>query len=220
MLFTRTLSMGLLVSAIIQTATVGQVGPTPILAETAVSALKQAPSERLTRSSRDLTVAEESDSLLAQRKFFSTTVRQQGNRLNRRSIIEVMEDIPQAQTLYRRSQLLKPIGPLLIASGLVIGYMAVKGTPKTTFAKGIGTSANPSPPDVLVDYTSRSLPTLMGGIGLLVGGLCLIEISNGMTAKAINLYNAQVVPHRSISRLQTIELGITDGGNVGLEAKF
>ena len=185
-----------------------------------MSLQRQVPSGMLTRSRTALPIAAESDSVLAKRTFFSTTITQRGNRLNRRSSIELLEDTPQAQANYRRGQLLKPLGPLLIASGLVIGYIAVKGTPKTAYARGIGTPANPSPPDVLVDYTSRNLPALVGGVGLLIGGLCLIELSNEMVAKSIRLYNAQVVPHRSVSGLQTIQLGITTSGGVGFEANF
>ncbi len=167
-----------------------------------------------------LTLSEESDSLIIKRSFFFNKVIQQGKQVNGRSIIELTEDIPRAQILYLRGQILKPVGPVLIASSLVVGYIAVKGTQKTAYARGIGTPANPAPPDVLVEYTSRSLPALIGSLGLLVGGLCLIEVANGMTAQSVNLYNAQVTPNRSVSILQTLSLGLTTSGNLGLEASF
>lgn len=220
MLFTRLLFVSLLVALRAQTAAVGQVSSTPARAETIVHLPRQKLSDRLAHSLTTLITAGESDSLQPKRHFFSTTVTQQGNRLNRRSIIQLMQEVPQAQALYRRGQLLKPLGPVLVASGLVIGYMAVKGTSKTAYAKGIGTPANPSPPDVLVDYTSRSLPQLLGGISLLVGGLCLIEISNELTVKSINLYNTEVTPNRPAAGIQTIKLGITTSGHLGLEASF
>ncbi|GAB3513284.1 hypothetical protein GCM10027341_55120 [Spirosoma knui] len=132
----------------------------------------------------------------------------------------MLSENSQAQAFYQRGQLLKPIGPLLGVSGIVVSYIALKGTQKTAYARGVGTPANPSPPDVLVAYTSRSLPALLGGVGLLVSGLCLIEISNGLTAKSINVYNASVLSNRPTSGLQAVRLGVTTAGNIGLEASF
>ena len=214
--FIRPLTISSILLITLQTAAVGQSD----LAEKTTRFPTSVSSEKLTRSRVPLIATEESDSLLIKRSFFFTTVSQQGKRLSGRSIIEQMEDIPQAQTLYLRGQVLKPVGPLLIASSLVVGYIAVKGTQKTAYARGIGTPANPSPPDVLVEYTSRSLPTLIGSIGLLVSGLCLIEIANGTTAKSINLYNAQVTPGRSVSTQKTLNLGLTTSGRLGAEVSF
>lgn len=218
MLFTHLLSVSLLIALSTQTAVVGQISSQPVLTQTSVRLPRHEPSDRRTT----LATADESDSLLIKRNFFSSTIIQQGNRLNRRFLIELLEEAetPQALVLYRRGQLLKPMGPLLIAAGLVIGYSAVKGTQKTAYARGIGTPANPSPPDVLVDYTSRSLPQLLGGVGLLIGGLCLIEISNDLTVKSIGLYNTEVTPDRSAAKLQTIKLGLTAGGHLGIKATF
>lgn len=220
MLFTRILFLSLLISINGQTTVLGQIISAPVSDETRMDSQKQTPSTKQPRSLTTLSRVGESDSLLARRTFFSTIVFEQGSRLNPRSVVGVMEEIPQAQTIYLRSQLLKPVGPLLIASGLVIGYIGVKGTQKTAYAKGIGTPANPSPPDVLVDYTSRSLPMLAGGVGLVIGGLCLIEIANGLTAKSIDIYNARIVPRRSTSGLQKARIGLTSSGNLGVEARF
>ncbi len=217
---TRLLALSLIASISLQTAATGQTDPGRAPAPKTVRSYPPVSSETLTPILLTVATAEESDSLVVNRNLFSTTVSQQGKRVSQRSLLELMEDMPQARTRYLRGQLLKPVGPLLIASGLVVGYLAIKGTQKSAFARGIGTPANPAPPDVLVEYTSRSLPVLIGSLGLLVGGLCLVEAANGMTAKSINLYNAQVTPRRSVSTLQTLNLGVTTSGNLGLEASF
>ena len=216
----RRLAISLITLIVLQTAGIGQTGTSLATAEKTVRSPGLVLLETLTPPRLTSAVADPSDSLVARRTFFSTTVSQQGKRVGKRSIIELMEDIPQAQTLYLRGQLLKPAGPLLIASSLVVGYVAIKGTQKMAYARGIGTPANPAPPDELVEYTSRSLPALIGSMGLLVGGLCLIEVANGITAKSIKLYNTQVNPRRSVSTLQTLNLAITTSGNLGLEASF
>ena len=168
----------------------------------------------------DLSVADQPDSLAAKRAFLSTAVTQPGKSLDRRSILSILEATPKAQQLYRRSQLIKPIGPVLAGAGLIIGYVAIKGTPMTGIARGNRTASNPYPPDVTVEYNRRSLPLLIGGIGVIVGGLCLIELSNELTLKSIQLYNAGVVPRRLSSHLDTIKVGITTSGQVGMEAHF
>ena len=168
----------------------------------------------------DLPVADKPDSLVAKRSFLSTAITQPGKKLDRGSIVSILEVTPKAQQLYRRSQLIKPLGPLLAGAGLAIGYVAIKGTPMTAIARGIHTPTNPNVPDVTIEYTHRSLPLLVGGLGLFVGGLCLIEMSNDLAAKSIQLYNATVIPLRLSSHLDTIKLGITSSGQVGLEAHF
>ncbi|WP_155296213.1 hypothetical protein [Spirosoma rigui] len=160
------------------------------------------------------------DSLVAKRSFLLTSVSQLGKRLHRGSILSILEVTPKARQLYQRGQLIKPIGPLLAVAGLAIGYIAIKGTPTTGMARGSRTPSNPYPPDVTVAYTRRNLPLLVGGLGLIAGGLCLIELSNELTAKSIQLYNANVVPRRLSSYLDTIKVGITASGQIGVEAHF
>ncbi|GAB3544176.1 hypothetical protein [Spirosoma fluminis] len=216
----RTLFLILAGSALGPTRVSGQFSSRPVSAEISSGAGKNAARVSRTGFYTKLENAGEPDSLWTKRSFFSTAIIQHGNRLDRHSISQLLSENAPAQTLYQRGQLLKPIGPLLGVSGLVISYIALKGTPKTAYARGVGTPTNPSPPDVLVEYTSRSLPALLGGVGLVVGGLCLIEISNGLTAKSIRVYNASILSHRPTSGLQTVRLGVTTAGTIGFEASF
>ena len=141
------------------------------------------------------------DSLLIKRFFFVTRVMQQGDQLSRQQIKKQLAASPQSMVLYRRSQLLKPVGPILVLSGLMAGYFGIKGETKNGFVRGVRTPTQSGVPDISVSYTKRSLPLLAAGVGLLVGGFCLIEISNRLTTKSVSLYNSRVVPRRLESRI-------------------
>lgn len=166
-----------------------------------------------------LLAADKPDSLVAKRHFFTTTISQKGVALSRLSILEIVKPTPRAQQLYNRSHDTRLVGPILMVTGLAIGYLGIQGKTESGFVRGIRTPTNYSPPDIPVEYTNRNLPMLLGGIGLLVGGICMVEISNSFASRSVNQYNSQVFPRRLFS-LHEVKLGITKGGRIGLEARF
>lgn len=158
------------------------------------------------------------DSLLAIRHMFSTTISQRGKDLSKPSIIQVLNATPTALSAYRTGKILQPVGPVLIVSGLALSYVGLQGRTMSGYIRPVHTLTNPSGPDIPVDYTVRNLPEVIGGVGLIVGGICLVELANGLLTKSIKLHNDRVIPRRL--RLQNIKVGMTTGGNVGLTAAF
>ena len=161
-----------------------------------------------------------SDTLWAKRRLFTTKVYKKGEQLSNEAVINLLQDTRRAQKLFRLGNILKPVASVLAVSGIALGYLGIKGTEKTAMIRGIGTKTNPNVPDIEVAYTSRSLPKLLGGLGLFVGSMCVLELSNQLTAKSVVLYNTKSVSQKSISQVMTINAGLTSSGNVGLEAHF
>lgn len=210
----RTFLLSLLIPVVVQAGAKAQATPIPVSEALTVLVAPQ-PGGSIHQYA-GLVVSDQLDSLVTKRSFFSTSISQQGKNLSSRAVIQLLNDIPRAKSAYRWGLALKPVGPLLAASGLALGYVAIRGTLTKGFVRGIGINA----PDVPVEYTTRSLPKLLGGIGLVVGGLCLIEVANGLTRKSVTIYNASVVPRRLAWGLHDAGLGLTTSGNLGLEAHF
>lgn len=171
---------------------------------------------RLTMDSSAMNI----DSLQARRRFLGTLVSQRDSILSKTSIIQILSPTPRSEKLFRRGLMLRPVGPLMAVAGLAVGFIAIRGNEKTGFVRGVRTATTRNVPDIQVQYTSRSLPLLASGIGLLVGGICLIELSNGFTKKSVDLYNASVIPRRLESRVENVSFGITSAGTLGFEARF
>lgn len=160
------------------------------------------------------------DSLTAKRYVLTTIIYKNTERLSNSAVRELYQPNPEALTAHRWGTILKSIGPVAAVSGLAIAYWGLRGRPENGFVRGISTKADPYPADVPVAYTKRSTLKLLGGIGLVVGAVYLIERSNELTATSVKLYNAKPGSVRNLARLANLKLGFTTTGNIGLEAKF
>lgn len=156
------------------------------------------------------------DTLRAKRRLFTTDMYQQQEKLSLAAIQELFTPAPQAANAFRWAKRLRPVGPLVSLAGLVVGYMGIKGTQTTTMIRGKRTPSNSSPPDVEVTYTSRRLPVVLGGLGLLVGGICLIEVANERMHRSVTLFNASAGPQRSFSSIKAVKFGLTNSNSLGL----
>lgn len=148
------------------------------------------------------------DSLLYKRNFIFGKIYQKNMEVNRKTIDSLFKNDVFAVKKYRLGSTLKPIGPLVSVGGLAISYLAIKGKPASTFVEGKN-----------YDYTIRSLPKLLVGIGSFVGGICLIEWSNELLSKSTDSYNSKL-RKKKVSMLHEAKFGITPSGNVGIYAKF
>ncbi|WP_080055471.1 hypothetical protein [Spirosoma aerolatum] len=160
------------------------------------------------------------DLLVAKRKLFTTAVYKNGEKLSNAAVVSLLQSTPKALNKFQWGNRLKPIGPIISLAGIVLGYMGLKGDEQTAMISGVRTATNSRPPDIQVTYTKRSLPKTLAGLGLFVGGLCLIELANDHTATSITLYNAKPGPIKTLSQVNRLNLGLTTTGNVGLEAHF
>lgn len=148
------------------------------------------------------------DSMIYKRSFIIGEIYQNEVVLKNKMIDSLLKKDPIAAKKYHLGYYLRPIGPLVSVGGLAISYLAIKGKSASTFVEGQN-----------YDYTIRSLPKLLVGIGSFVGGICLIEWSNELLAESTNNYNSKL-RKKKISMLHEVKFGITPSGNVGLYAKF
>lgn len=160
------------------------------------------------------------DSLTIKRHFITTVIRKDNQRLPHDTLRSLLKPTSGALKAYQWGNILKPVGPVLIAASIAVSYLGIKGEQKTAFIRGVGTKVNPNPDDVEVTYVKRSTPKVLAGLGLFVLGLYFIERSNELTATSVRLYNAKPAPIRMLSRIETVTFGITSTGNFGLEAHF
>jgi|GEM_PF-6288870 len=163
----------------------------------------------------------QADSLQARRGLLTTRLYANGQLLTNRTVREAFRSYPKALTPYHWGRGLRPVGPLLALGGLAVGYKGIRGEAASALVRGTKTPSDPYPADVRVDYRVRSLPTVLGGLGMLISGLVLIEISNGLTARAATTFNAGVrASGRSHFHLEQVYLGPSPSGGVGLVATF
>ncbi len=160
------------------------------------------------------------DSLVAQRRFITTAIYEGKTKLTPALLKAKLQATPELQKKYRFARLLKPVGPLVVLAGLGLGYSGIQGRQATKLVRGLKTPDNPDELDIQVEYTERSLPRVLGGLSLLIGGICLIELSNELMATTVKLYNGKLRATKPLSETINVNLGITSGGNVGLEAHF
>lgn len=160
------------------------------------------------------------DSLTAKRYLLTTAIYKDTGRLSASVVRELYQSNPKALKAHRWATILKPIGPVVALSGLAIAYWGLRGHQENGFVRGVGTKADPYPVDVPITYTKRSLPKLLAGVGLVLGALYMIERSNELTAASVKLYNAKPASIRSLAHVETLKLGLTATGSIGLEAQF
>lgn len=146
----------------------------------------------------------ELDSLYAVRKVFDTKIYNQGIKLSPSTIKATYgsNNYFKSNRLYKRGSIMVFAGPPIIAGGLYVGYDAIKGVPKQVFVNG-----------ELVNYTQRSITQLIGGIGVFVVGICVMEYGNEFKQTSVDLFNMAKNKERNVSKLL---LGITPEGGFGL----
>ncbi len=144
------------------------------------------------------------DTVTVRRNALTTAIYSQGGeKLSYGELRGLYYDTPAAAPL-KWSGPMRIAGPVIAAGGVVLGAVALKGTPKTAEIEG-----------KTYHYTVRSKPKLAAGLVLLAGGLCLFEWSNDLLAKSARLYNRDQVRKAGMKA----QVGVTEDG-VGLVVKF
>lgn len=141
------------------------------------------------------------DSLVAKRKFLITKIYQKDVLLTKKSILALYEDNRQATIKYKWGNALKPLGLPVAIGGIALAANAIRGIDKVAIVNG---KEHP--------YVERSLPKLLIGLGLVIGGGCLIESSNELVAHSTDRYNDKKFK-------KTAYFGFTNDG-IGLGFKW
>ncbi|CAH0994169.1 hypothetical protein EMA8858_00277 [Emticicia aquatica] len=144
------------------------------------------------------------DSLRAKRIFLSTYVYSDSARLSKSNIINLLKENPKAKVKYKWANILKPIGPVVALGGISLAFIALKGVDASAEIDG-----------KMVDYKIRSLTKLLAGLGLLAGGVCMIESSNELVQHSVDIYNSTKKNRNTFNNIDKIKFGITESNAVG-----
>ena len=148
--------------------------------------------------------AQKLDSLYAKRVFLATHIYKDGIKLSSGKINKLYQDTGQPRIKYKWSNILKPIGPVVAVGGLVVAYVALKGVDATAIVDGKE-----------VDYKIRSLPKLLIGLGLVVGGLSMVESSNELAQHSVDIYNSKLNESKKTSYINKVQFGLTETNAIG-----
>ncbi len=152
--------------------------------------------------------SEGADSLVYKRRVLMSEVLQKGVRVKKKNFEELLKDNPKALKNYRLGSYIRPLGPLVSIGGIGLCYVAIKGKPASAVVEG-----------TVHNYTIRSLPLLVAGVGAFMGGICIIEFSHELQSNAVKAYNSSLGA-RKTTLLQKTKFGITPTGNLGFYARF
>jgi len=148
--------------------------------------------------------AQKRDSLYAKRVFLVTHIYKDGLKLSNQKVNQLFKDTWQTRVKYKWSNILKPIGPVVAVSGFGIAYVALKGKDATATIEGKE-----------VDYKIRSLPKLLMGLGLVVGGLSMVESSNELSQHSVDIYNSMLKENKKTGYINKIQFGLTENYTIG-----
>lgn len=146
--------------------------------------------------------AQKQDTLYAKRALLATHIYKDGIKVSNDRIRRLFKDTQQSRVKYRWSNILKPIGPVVAVGGFGLAYIALKGVDATATIDGKE-----------IDYKIRSLPKLLMGLGLVVGGLSMVESSNELAQHAVDIYNTKL--NKKTSYIDKIQFGLTETNAIG-----
>ncbi|WP_215238912.1 hypothetical protein [Dyadobacter helix] len=153
------------------------------------------------------------DSLTVKRKILTTLIYRKGIKLSPEMIRTLYSENKNARRSYLSGQILKPLGPLLSASGVVLGYIAIKGKPASA-------NIHYNNQDITAHYTIRSRPKLAAGLGMFIAGIVMLESGNELIVRSSRQYNSKIGSQKTTSFQPSFHFGITHSGNLGVYARF
>jgi hypothetical protein len=153
--------------------------------------------------------AQKRDSLYTKRVFLATYIYKDGIKLSNAKVSSIFIDTWQSDIKYKWSNILKPIGPVVAVGGVGLAYVALKGVDATAVIDG-----------KTVDYKIRSLPKLLLGLGLVVGGLSMVESSNELAQHSVEIYNSMLNAKPKASHIDKIKFGLTESKAIGFSVSL
>lgn len=155
---------------------------------------------------RELDAQETADTLTVKRKVFTSTVYRKGVRLNNQMLFNLYarSKAYDAEKQLKQSRLMIPAGAGVSVAGLGLGIHALMGTKKTEVIN-----------NVEYTYYKRPVVNLLGGIGLIAAGICLMESGNDKRVLSIDLYNKKK-KHDAL----TPSVGMNEQGHLELKWSF
>lgn len=168
---------------------------------------------KLSPVSAEMTSLPVQDSLTTKRKVLSTSIYRNGAKLSSQAIRTLYQENKKARKSYLSGQILTPLGPVLSAAGIGLGYVAIKGKPASA-------NIHYNQKDITVQYTIRDRTKLAAGLGLFIGGFVLLEFSNELTVRSTRRFNSELKYLQVADKKPVLHFGITPSGNLGAFVSF
>lgn len=156
--------------------------------------------------SGSLTAQETADTLTVKRGIFISGVYRKGVRLNNSMLFDLYakNKAYDAEKQLKRSRLLLPAGAVVSVAGFAVSINALVGTKHTAYID-----------NVEYTYYKRPIINVLGGIGMIAAGVCLMEFGNDKKVRSIDLYNKK----KKYDAL-TPAIGLNQQGHLGLKWSF
>lgn len=153
-----------------------------------------------------VTAQEVTDTLNIKRKVFTSSVYRNGVRLNNQMLFSLYSKTKayDAEKQLKHSRLMISSGAGLSVAGFALSISALAGTKKTAVID-----------NKEYTYFKRPLVNLLGGVGLIAAGICLMESGNDKRALSIDLYNKKK-KHDALST----SVGMNQEGHFRLRLSF
>ncbi len=148
--------------------------------------------------------AQGQDTLYAKRVFLVTYIYKDGLKLSNQKVSQLFRDTWQPKIKYKWSNILKPVGPVVAVGGVGLAYIALKGKDATAIVDGKE-----------VDYKIRSLSKLLMGLGLVIGGLSIVESSNELAQHSVDIYNSMLKESKKTGYINKVQFGFTENNTIG-----
>lgn len=148
--------------------------------------------------------AQKQDTLYSKKSFLSTHIYKDSVKLSKKEVTKLFHDTWQPKIKYRWSNALKPVGALATIGGVGLTYVAIKGTNYSTNIEGRQ-----------VSYKVISLPQLTIGVGLIVVGYSIIESSNLLAHRSVDVYNNMLKESKKTGYINKVQFGLTENNAIG-----
>lgn len=153
-----------------------------------------------------LAAQETADTLTAKRKIFTSAVYRNGVRLNNSMLFDLFAKSKayDAERQMKHARILIPAGAGVSAAGFALSINALIGTKKTAVIN-----------NVEYTYFKRPVVNLLGGVGMIAAGICLMEFGNDKRIQSVDLYNKK----KKHDALNT-SIGWNEEGHLGIKLSF
>ena len=153
-----------------------------------------------------LSAQQTADTLTAKRKIFSSAAYHNGSRLNNAMLFDLYarSKAYDAEKKLKSARLLIPAGAGLSLAGLALSVHALAGIPRTEVVN-----------QVEYTYFKRPVVQLIGGVGMIAAGICLMEFGNDKRMQSFNLYN-----RKKKYDARHAAIGLNEHGRLGLKFSF
>ncbi|ADQ18594.1 hypothetical protein Lbys_2932 [Leadbetterella byssophila DSM 17132] len=146
------------------------------------------------------------DTLQVERKIFTSKITQNGKVMNSFGLLNLFakNKAYDGEKQFKESRIMTPVGAGITVVGLAATAHALIGTKQTTIID-----------QVQYTYYKRPVAELIGGVGLVAAGICLMEWGNDKRVKSVHLFNLK----KKHDAAQA-ELGLQASGQMGIKLKF